>query len=156
MHPFLRYRFSPSFKWPILALKGCAVLSSAKSCFCVVVCPSHLLPSFLVMVKMEESISIEFLSVTVHDGGCLSLGCWGYLHVLLEAHILLGTPTHFHRHLAQAHLLVMSLSLIIVKLKFHTQKLLFQAFKELLIAFQEHYIHSSIKKQSSRLCLAYQ
>ena len=141
MYPYQTYRFSPSFKWPILALKGCAALSSTKSCFCAVVCPSHLVSSFLVMVKMEVGKYLLWVSQ------CDSAWWWLPLSRLPRipahpAHILLGTLTHFHRHLPQAHLLVMSLSLIIVTLKFHVQKLLYKAFKELLIAFQEQYIHS--------------
>ena len=41
------------------------------------------------------------------------MGCHGYLHTLLEARILFSTTTHFHRHLPQAYLLVMSLIIII-------------------------------------------
>ena len=54
----------------------------------------------------------EFLSVMVPGGGCHSLGCRGYLRALLDAPISLGTTTRFHRHLPQAHLLVMSLTLV--------------------------------------------
>ena len=61
-------------------------------------------PSWLAMV----SISTEFLSVMVPGGGCRSMGCRGYLRALLDACISLGTTTRFHRHLSQAHLLVMS------------------------------------------------
>ena len=46
--------------------------------------------------------------MTAPGGACCSLGCRGYLHSLLEAHISLGTINHINRHLAQAHLLAMS------------------------------------------------
>ena len=73
------------------------------------------------------SISPEFLSVTVPGGGCGSLSCHGYLRPLLEARILLGTTTRFHRHLLQAHLLAMTL----ISIPFDT---LFKAYFELINA----------------------
>jgi len=50
----------------------------------------------------------------VPGGGCRSLGCRGYLRALLDARISLGTTTRLHRQLPQAHLLAMSLILIIL------------------------------------------
>ena len=43
-------------------------------------------------------------------GVCRSLGYRAYLRALLDARISLGTTTRLHRHLPQAHLLVMSLT----------------------------------------------
>ena len=53
---------------------------------------------------------------------------WNYLRTLLMAHILLGTPTPFHRHLPQVHLLAMSLNSYFVIISQFVQPLLLHFF----------------------------
>ena len=53
MRPYLTNRFSLSFRWYILALRGCAMLWIFKSCFCATVCPSHFPLPLLPLVSTE-------------------------------------------------------------------------------------------------------
>ena len=53
-------------------------------------------PSLFVGLGEYRCCYISPLSFSVPGGGCHSLGCYGYLQALLEAHISLGTTTHFH------------------------------------------------------------
>ena len=98
-----RMKFHLTLRRRVHSLRGRAVVLSFKSCFCVAVCPSLFPPSLLTLVSIYKrlvSIHIEFLSVMMLAAG--------YLPALLEARISLGITTHFHRHIPQDHLLVMS------------------------------------------------
>lgn len=96
----------------ILALEGCAVLLSSKSCFCAAFCPSHFPSSLLVLVSIEFGKYPHWVSQC--DGAL-----WWLL--LFRSPWLPARPTwgshfawHHHllsdRHLPLAHLLAMSLS----------------------------------------------
>ena len=83
---------------------------------CGVLSPPH-----LVSIWGGISISTDSVSVTV-PGGCRSQDCHGYLHALVEAHIL--APPSL-RHLFQAHQLAMSFKKRDCKHDFVCRRLIF-------------------------------